>query len=118
MDIREKVSLKEWTFWKIGGPADFFCTPKTVEEVREAVEYARGKGLPVTVLGGGTNVLVSDQGVAGLVIGMKHLSGVTSEEREGRVHVEALAGTPEVRAYENIFEAQARAGTFLVRIAR
>ena len=94
MEIRDKVSLKEWTFWKIGGPADYFCTPKNVDEVREAVEFARAKGLPVTVLGGGTNVLVSDQGVEGLVIAMKQLTGVTTEERDGRVYAEALAGTP------------------------
>lgn len=93
MEIREKVSLKEWTFWKIGGLADYFCMPSSIDGVREALEFARARGLPVTVLGGGTNVLVSDEGIAGLVIGMKCLTGVSVLERDGRIFIEALAGT-------------------------
>src|SRR5579864_7586154 len=93
MEIQEKVLLKDFTFWKIGGPADYFCLPTSVDEVRSALEFARTRGLPVTVLGGGTNVLISDDGIEGLVICMKKLVGVTTEVRDGRVFVEALAGS-------------------------
>jgi UDP-N-acetylmuramate dehydrogenase len=93
VDFLEKVALKDWTFWKIGGPADFFCLPTSIEEVREALAFARDKKIPVTILGGGTNVLVSDAGVEGLVICMKKLVGVTAEERDGRLILEALAGS-------------------------
>ena len=93
MEIRQGVSLKDWTWWKIGGAADFFCLPASVAQVREAVEFAHGRGLPITILGGGTNVLVSDQGVEGLVICMKRLAGVKVEERDGRIFMEALAGS-------------------------
>ncbi len=93
MEIREKVPLNEWTWWKIGGPADYFCLPKSIDEVREAVLFARSRNLPITVLGGGTNVLVHDSGVAGLVICMKNLVGSSVREDGGRVVVEALAGT-------------------------
>jgi len=92
MEIQEKVLLKDFTFWRIGGPADFFCLPTSVDEVREALQFARVRGLPVTILGGGTNVLISDDGIEGLVIGMKKLVGVTTEVRDGRVLVEAMAG--------------------------
>lgn len=94
MDIQENIALRAWTFWKIGGPAEFFCLPASVDEVREAVEWARARGLPITLLGGGTNVLASDDGVPGLVICTRKLVGVKSEERDGRVHIEALAGSP------------------------
>lgn len=94
MDITAGVKLKEWTWWKIGGPADFFCTPRTVDELREAVHFAAARGLPITVLGGGTNVLVSDQGVEGLVVAMKFFSGTDVKEEAGRVMVTAMAGTP------------------------
>jgi UDP-N-acetylmuramate dehydrogenase len=93
MNISEGVLLKDWTWWKIGGPADFFALPENIEEVREALQFAKARGIPVTVLGGGTNVLVSDDGVEGLVICMKKLSGVKVEERDGRVHIDALAGS-------------------------
>lgn len=94
MDIREKVLLKDWTWWKIGGPADFFCLPETPEQVSEAVGFACAQRLPLTVLGGGTNVLVSDQGVEGLVVCLRKMTGLQVEEHAGRVVLEALAGTP------------------------
>lgn len=94
MEIRENVLLKDFAWWKIGGPADFFCLPKSVNEVQEAVEFARARGLKVTVLGGGTNVLISDQGIEGLVICTKQLTGTEVHEDENLVRVLALAGTP------------------------
>ena len=60
--------LKRYTAWKIGGPADALLEPHSVEELVEATEKAREHGVPVTVLGGGTNVLVRDGGIRGLTI--------------------------------------------------
>ncbi len=94
MEFREKVLLKEWAWWKIGGPADFFCLPESIEQVREAVEFASARKFKITILGGGTNVLISDQGIEGLVICMKKLNSVSNEERDGRILITALAGTP------------------------
>ncbi len=93
MDIRENVMLKDFAWWKIGGPAEFFCLPNSVEHVQEAVEFAKVRGLAITVLGGGTNVLISDKGISGLVICMKQLTGTKISEDEGMIRVEALAGT-------------------------
>ncbi|MGE3759969.1 MAG: UDP-N-acetylmuramate dehydrogenase [Pseudobdellovibrionaceae bacterium] len=94
MEILEKVSLKDWAWWKIGGPADFFCLPRTVDEIREAIRTAREKGWLITVLGGGTNVLISDQGVQGLVICMKHFTGIERSDSNGLINLSVLAGTP------------------------
>lgn len=94
MEISKKVSLKELAWWKIGGPADYFCQPKTIEEVREAIRTARDKGWLITVLGGGTNVLISDQGVEGLVICMKQLTGIERYDSNGLINLSVLAGTP------------------------
>jgi UDP-N-acetylmuramate dehydrogenase len=60
--------LKRYTAWKIGGPADALLEPHSVEELVEVTEKARNHGVPVTVLGGGTNVLVRDGGIRGLTI--------------------------------------------------
>jgi UDP-N-acetylmuramate dehydrogenase len=69
--------LKRYTAWKIGGLADALLEPTDAEELIEAVEMARGHGVPVTVLGGGTNVLVRDGGIRGLTIRLaKSLTGV------------------------------------------
>ena len=60
--------LRRYTAWKIGGPADALLEPKSAEEAIEAVRKAHEHGIPVTVLGGGTNVLVLDGGIRGLTI--------------------------------------------------
>ena len=74
--------LKRYTAWKIGGPADALLEPTNAEELIEAVEKAREHGVPVTVLGGGTNVLVRDGGIRGLTIRLaKALTGIEIEDR-------------------------------------
>ncbi len=81
--------LKRYTAWKIGGPADALLEPNNADELIEAIGKARAHGIPVTVLGGGTNVLVRDGGIRGLTIRLaKSLKGV---EIEG-VRVVADAG--------------------------
>lgn len=67
-NIEENVSLKEFTTFKVGGPARYFAKVKSVPDVETAVKFAREKSLPIFVLGGGSNILVSDKGFDGLVI--------------------------------------------------
>ncbi len=68
MDIRKNISLAQYTTFKIGGPAKFFCEAKNEEEILEAIKFAREKKIAVFILGGGSNILVSDKGFDGLVI--------------------------------------------------
>jgi len=83
--------LKRYTAWKIGGPADALLEPTNVEELIEAMEKAHEHGVPVTVLGGGTNVLVRDGGVRGLTIRLaKSLTGVEIEDRSVRAEAGVL----------------------------
>ena len=60
--------LKRYTAWKIGGPADALLEPESVEDLIHATEIAREHDIPVTILGGGTNVLVRDGGIRGLTV--------------------------------------------------
>ena len=66
--IERDVPLAPFTTFKVGGPADWFLRAERSADVKAAIAAARADGLPVTVLGGGSNVLVSDRGVRGLVI--------------------------------------------------
>ena len=66
--FEEDISLKNKTTLQIGGPAEFFTVVHTEEELVAAVHEAKERRVPVTVLGGGSNVLISDNGVEGLVI--------------------------------------------------
>lgn len=66
--MQQHVLLAPYTTFKIGGEADFFCLAKTVEDVHDAVVFAHEHDLNIVVLGGGSNVLVSDNGIKGMVI--------------------------------------------------
>ncbi|MBP9702382.1 UDP-N-acetylmuramate dehydrogenase [Candidatus Woesebacteria bacterium] len=68
MNIQSQVNLAKHTYFKLGGPADYFVEAKTKEELVEAVRYAIDQKLPYLVLGGGSNVLIGDLGFRGLVI--------------------------------------------------
>lgn len=79
MKIEKNVPLAPYTTFHIGGSAAFFCEVTTEDELVEAVQFAGENNLPVTVLGGGSNVLVSDDGVAGLLIHMC-IQGISYED--------------------------------------
>jgi UDP-N-acetylmuramate dehydrogenase len=68
MLIRENVPLAPLTTLGVGGPARYFAEARAEAEVMEAVEFARSRGLPLFVLGGGSNLVISDAGFAGLVL--------------------------------------------------
>jgi UDP-N-acetylmuramate dehydrogenase len=63
--------LAPLTTFKVGGPADYLLFVQTIDELIEAVRIARDGGMNVTVLGGGSNVLIADVGVRGLVIKLR-----------------------------------------------
>lgn len=62
--------MRDYTTWGIGGPADLLCNPQTEEDVITALKFAGEHGLPVTIIGNGSNLLVRDGGIRGLVIRM------------------------------------------------
>jgi UDP-N-acetylmuramate dehydrogenase len=66
--VRRDVVLAPMTTFRVGGPADLFVEPRSAAEIVDALSTASAAGVPVTVLGGGSNVLVSDAGVRGLVL--------------------------------------------------
>lgn len=68
LTVREDVGLAAYTTFGIGGPADFFTTVTTEEELIEAVAWAKDKGISFFLLGSGANILVGDKGYRGLVI--------------------------------------------------
>ena len=87
--------MAEHTTFRVGGPADYYAVPLIPHDIRELLRFAREAGIPVFVLGGGANVLVSDAGVRGLVIDMTSINGIRSRGTIGdQFVVEAGAGLP------------------------
>jgi UDP-N-acetylmuramate dehydrogenase len=68
--VREKVPLAERTWFKLGGAAQYFAEPATADELQAVVERCRDEKMQVRLLGGGSNVLVRDEGVSGMVISL------------------------------------------------
>src|SRR5581483_313535 len=66
--VQKNVSLKEYTTFAIGGPAEYFFVAQNANEVKKAIRVATELGLPVVTMGGGSNLLIFDQGLRGLVI--------------------------------------------------
>ncbi|MGZ3727314.1 MAG: FAD-binding protein, partial [Pseudobdellovibrio sp.] len=93
LNILQNHNLAQYTSWLIGGDAEYFCAPVNVQELREALAYAKDKKLPVTILGGGSNVLISDGGIKGLTICLRRFSEIKSVEQNGKLHIDCLAGT-------------------------
>jgi UDP-N-acetylmuramate dehydrogenase len=85
--VRRDVPLAPLTTFRVGGPADVLVEPRSSDEMVYALECARRHGVAVTLLGGGSNVLVADAGVRGLV--MRPRGGAIASE--GHCHVRADA---------------------------
>lgn len=112
MEIRENVPLAPYTTFEIGGPARYFCEVSDEAGVREVLGWAREKGVKFFVIAGGSNLLVPDAGLDGLVIrivgekfdmterGMEAQAGCTlltlirAAAEEGMGGWEKLAGIP------------------------
>lgn len=112
MRVLEEVSLAPYTTFGIGGPARWFVEATTEDEVLDAVQFAREHDAPLFVLGGGSNLLVSDDGFRGLVVhmalkGIKQNGGifsvaageewdafVTTAVAQNYAGIECLAGIP------------------------
>jgi len=88
--LRRNVLLKEYSTFRIGGPADFFFEAHHLPELKKAIIFALEQNLPFYVIGGGSNILFADEGYRGLII--KNSSrGITLIPQS--LEVEALSGT-------------------------
>lgn len=89
--LTSNVPLAPLTTFHIGGPASFFVEAKSVENIVEALAFAREHSLPVFVLGGGSNVVIADSGFKGLVLSMR-IQGITTNKNGKRTLVKAGSG--------------------------
>lgn len=111
--VKRNAPLAPFTTFKVGGPADLLIETQNADDIVRAVKLAYESGVPVTMLGGGSNVLVADRGVRGLVIRTKGGEVAPIEDRliradaavtinglvrwtinRGYAGLEAWAGTP------------------------
>ncbi len=83
-DLLVDEPLKKYTSFRVGGPADYLYLPEDKQDLVDILKAAEQLGMPVTLFGGGTNLLISDKGIRGLVVITKHLkSGLRIKEEKG-----------------------------------
>lgn len=92
--VRTQEPLRRHTTFRIGGPAEFYVAPQSAEEVSGVLALADAESVPVHVLGNGSNLIISDEGVRGLVVhASRRLGGLQAEGLE----ISAGAGVPLVQ---------------------
>jgi UDP-N-acetylmuramate dehydrogenase len=95
MLIQENKPLAPFTTFGIGGPARWFVEARSEKEIADAIGWARERGLPLFVLGGGSNLLVADGGFDGLVLklGDRWIASAKARDGSGQMIYGAGAGT-------------------------
>ena len=95
--IQFQVSLAQYTSFRVGGEAEFYAEPSNLAETEACFEWYLQNlaGFPLTILGAGSNLLISDQGIPGLTINTKKLRYYRAEEADGILI--ASAGEPIAR---------------------
>ncbi len=99
LTVLRDAPMSRYTTWRIGGPADFLVRAGTPNDLVSAVRWGRSQGLPVYVIGGGSNLLVGDRGIKGLVVvartpGERAEDLLTFEDRGDSVNVRLAAQAP------------------------
>jgi len=113
--VQRDVPLAAYTWFRLGGPAQYVAQPRSIDELAALIQRCRAEEIPVRVLGGGSNLLVRDEGVSGMVIRLTHpafseiqvkdrhvIAGggaklghvISSSVREGLSGLENLVGIP------------------------
>lgn len=88
IDVRAHEPMKNHTSFKIGGAADLFVIPKTVDQIQAVIELSQRNDIPYFIIGNGSNLLVNDEGYRGVIIQIsKNMNDV--KITEGRVNAEA-----------------------------
>ncbi len=91
MLVRENVPLAPLTTLRVGGAARYFSEAKTIADVHESVAFAHARNLPLFVLGGGSNLVISDAGWPGLALKIG-IAGIEQRDRDGKITFVVGAG--------------------------
>ncbi|WP_281975991.1 UDP-N-acetylmuramate dehydrogenase [Halobacillus litoralis] len=78
-NVKVDEVLKDHLYTKLGGKADFFITPTSYKEIQNVVKLSNEDDIPFTLLGNGSNLIIKDGGIRGIVINLKHLDDISSD---------------------------------------
>jgi UDP-N-acetylmuramate dehydrogenase len=111
--MEQNLPLGSMTSWQVGGPAEYYVCPTTIPELQQILADVKSRSLPVTYLSGGTNVLIHDDGIKGVVIHMKGLKKITTKETNGQLMIEAECGAAKSELLKIFLKAKLAPALFL-----
>ncbi|MBD2438711.1 UDP-N-acetylmuramate dehydrogenase [Nostoc sp. FACHB-110] len=92
--IKPQAALSAFTSYRVGGAAEWYVAPQNIEALKASLNYAKEHNLKVTTLGAGSNLLVSDRGLPGLVIATRHFRHTHFDQETGLLTVAAGESIP------------------------
>ncbi|MEL6442590.1 MAG: UDP-N-acetylmuramate dehydrogenase [Cyanobacteria bacterium J06621_8] len=87
--IKPQVSLASQTSYKVGGNAQWYAAPKNWQELEASFDWYQAQDVPLTLLGAGSNLLISDRGLPGLVLSTRHFKGHQFDPETGILTADA-----------------------------
>ena len=87
IELKKNISLSNFTTWKIGGPAEWMAQPKNNTEIKYLMHWINKKKIPCNIIGAGSNLLINDKGVKGLILCMRQLKGIQMDKSTGIIEV-------------------------------
>ena len=90
LKVKRFIALASYTTWHIGGKAEWFSQPNNISEIKSLIAWSNERKIPCTIIGAGSNLLINDEGIKGLVICLKKLHGYEINEKNGVI--EAFSG--------------------------
>jgi len=87
--VKSEISLAHLTSFRVGGPAEWYVAPRTIAELQASFAWAQTATLPITILGAGSNLLISDRGLPGMVIGTRRLRHIVFHPATAQITVGA-----------------------------
>jgi UDP-N-acetylmuramate dehydrogenase len=87
--IYPQMSLAPLTSYRVGGNAQWYSAPKSIASLQASLEWQQKQDVPLTILGAGSNLLIGDSGLEGLVVNTRYLRGVQIDEETGRMTADA-----------------------------
>tara|TARA_Y100001968_G_scaffold92061_1_gene82781 strand:- start:10 stop:885 length:876 start_codon:yes stop_codon:yes gene_type:complete len=87
IQLKQNISLSKFTTWRIGGPAEWIAEPKNNEEIKYLINWIQKKKVSLNIIGAGSNLLINDKGIKGLIICMRNLKGIQIDNAKGIIEV-------------------------------
>jgi UDP-N-acetylmuramate dehydrogenase len=84
-EIKSQAYLSAFTSYRVGGAAQWYTAPRDITALQASIQYAKEQDLKLTILGAGSNLLVSDQGIQGLVVSTRHIRSRRFDSETGQL---------------------------------